>query len=184
MSKLYPGLRKTISRYWSAYGGWHAFLTSEYLHFSVLLTVLLWWLAPKELTESPYWAELTLSIAPSLLGFVLAGTAVFLGMGDQRFVDCIRGKNPEEQEESPFLVVVASFTHFTLFQAIALINAIIGKVLQLQNCIYRLFSIWLLLYSVLLSIAAIMAVFKLAEWYDAMPKEQDKIEEKPQEQGK
>lgn len=176
MNRPYRDLRQTFSKYWSAYGGCRAFLTSVYLHFSVLLTLLLCGFAPEEATGISYLAELTLTIAPSLLGFVLAGTAVFLGMGDQRFIDCIRGKDPEEQEESPFLVVVASFTHFTLFQAIALINAIIGKALLLQNCIYRLFSIWLFLYSVLLSIAAIMAVFKLAEWYDAMPKEQDKIE--------
>lgn len=172
MSKPYHGLRRTFSRYWSAYGGWPAFLTSAYLHLSILLTFLLYWIAPEKTANISYWAELTLTISPSLLGFVLAGTAVFLGMGDQRFIDCIRGKEPEDQEESPFLVVVASFTHFTLFQSFALLNAVIAKALHPSNCVYQVMSVWLFLYSILLPIAAILAVFKLAEWYDAMPKEQ------------
>jgi hypothetical protein len=152
VSKPYRGLKQTFSKYWSAYGGRPAFFFSPYLHLSILLTLLLYWIAPEKTANISYWTELTLTISPSLLGFVLAGTAVFLGMGDQRFVDRIRGKEPKDQEESPFLVVVASFTHFTLFQAFALLNAVIAKALCPSNCVYQVISVWLfytLFYSLL-----------------------------------
>jgi hypothetical protein len=99
---------------------------------------------------------------------------VFLGVGDERFRDCIRGKNIMENKESPFLVATASFVHFTLFQAIVLINAIIGQSIIVTHWLYTFITCWIFIYATLLSIAAIFAAFKLAVWFDNMPKNDEK----------
>lgn len=169
----YAGIWKTSGQYWHSYGGSLAFLASPYLHASILLTgVVLFLIRGKEnfLRE---WFDMCLAISPSLLGFTLAGLAVFLGVGDERFRDIIRGVSPGDSSgTSPFLCMIASFMHFTFLQLLVLINVLLGSLFSSHYGAYIVFSVWLFLYSLLVVFAAIFAVFKLATWYDCMPKDE------------
>ena len=169
MREMYSGLPRTILKYWRAYGGWKAFFLSFYLHCSLLMTFAFLPSICRSDINIAYWADLVFQITPSLLGFVLAGTAVFIGMRDTDFARLICGKIKNDKRPSPFIVTIASFTHFAVFQVLSLINAIFAKAYAMSNCrLHHIFTIWLFCYSMLHAIAAIFAVFTLAGWYDTM----------------
>ena len=160
---------QSIQKYWKAYGGARAFFASAYLRFSVLLTVLLFTFIPRTSDSLQFLLFASLQSAPSLLGFTLLCIFLLMVM-DRRFLDKLKSRMPDEPAgmPSPFLVVAASFTHFACVQAFVLLNAFVGKILIIQRDIYFAFSMWLILYGILLIFAAIGAIFKLTQWYDAM----------------
>lgn len=112
-------VRRDLSRYWSAYGGWRSLLTSPYFIASVVLTALL---AP--LWLKPGWWDDVISAEPDLLGFSLGGLAVLLAFGDDRF----RGLLAKAGGEKPRLLALsASFVHFIVVQCVAWILALLSK---------------------------------------------------------
>jgi hypothetical protein len=164
---------KLLRSYWSAYGGYQALLCSPYFLLSLLLSICITLFGSFDQPLLAAVFEKTFLINPSLLGFTLAGLTVFLGVGDERFRDAIRGETPENNKPSPFIVVFVSFMHFTLIQILALLNAVIGGFFFLSEIRqYVFFSLWLFLYSILLVVAAILAVYQLAQWYDKAKKAQ------------
>lgn len=180
----YSGVGEIFARYWQHYGGWRAFFFSPYLHFSLLLTLGLY---PYWRTE-PWWT-LAITILPSILGFSLAGYAIWLGFGDEKFRLIITRSNGEK-DSSGYMVVTAAFAHFVILQVAALIGAVIATAtahygespttifdppVALYEVAFYSFSatfghgigFLLFVYALMSALAAALAVFRVASWYDA-----------------
>lgn len=91
----YAGVGSIFSRYWRAYGGSRALLSSPYLLVSILLAGAMY---PFWLRES--WWDTALSTLPNVLGFTLAGFTIWLGFGDEKYRTLISRAKPDR--ESPF----------------------------------------------------------------------------------
>ena len=119
----YRGVGGVFLRYWTAYGGIRALLTSPYLHFALFLTVITvgYW------RQSPWW-ELSIAILPSLLGFTLAAFTFLLSLSGSMFVRYLFAvKSPEGIVA--FSQLSATMVHFILVQLAGLIVAVVSKAL-------------------------------------------------------
>ncbi|HGH8119852.1 TPA: hypothetical protein ACJOG3_003647, partial [Vibrio cholerae] len=123
----YAGLKRLFSRYWVAYGGFKSILGSPYMHMSFFITLI-----SSGIWLSPNWFEMPITVLPSIIGFSLGGYAIWLALGDDKFRASISGKTKTGQE-SPFIIVNATFVHFIVLQIIALFLALIGKSQPIQN---------------------------------------------------
>jgi hypothetical protein len=174
----YLGVRKQLLRYWKTYGGWSALIASPYLHAALLITVLCVGFWSKQ-----DWTGQAQSVLPNLLGFTLGGFAVFLSFGSDNFRSLIAGADGgvSKGKTSPYLNMSASFLHFVLVQGIALIWCIVGSAMFTFNhgqsgwigaSIDALIFIGnglgylLFIYAIFAGIAAALAIFRAARWYD------------------
>jgi hypothetical protein len=159
-------------RYWDAYGGFQALFRSIYLWIALVLTLFGWSFWSKE-----DWWEIPLSVLPNLLGFSLGGLAILLGLIQPKIMAILSQKS-DEAKASTMSQFTATFTHFVLVQASALITAVVFKSLnfadegqkmlmtQSQSCMLEAISGlgWLLfIYAVLLVFAVAIEVFRLSE---------------------
>ena len=180
----YKGVKKLFLRYWIAYGGLRAIITSPYFHASILITFI-----SSGTWMSEVWAETPISVLPNIIGFSLGGYAIWLALGDDKFRAAISGKS-STGEDSPFIKVNATFVHFIALQILALIVALIAKSKPIDNSPLSLQSFllnaapWLnsfsntigsvgsfigymlFIYAILSALAAVMAIFKIAGWLD------------------
>ncbi|MHB8370774.1 MAG: hypothetical protein ACYDBP_13995 [Leptospirales bacterium] len=173
----YKNLFDIIHRYWSAYGGFRAFLSSPYFHASLGMCLLLkhYWM------EKPWW-ETTLSVLPSVLGFTLAGFTIWLGFGDEKFRSSLMvGKD----KRSHYMSVCATFAHFVIIQIIAILLAVMALAYRLSipktpfslellnyiKIILRFLGFWFFIYAIFTALAATLAVFRTATWYERISKE-------------
>jgi hypothetical protein len=178
LQESYSGAWAVIRRYWHAYGGWKSLLLSPYFHVSVLLTIISfprWY-------RGGGWDE-AIAILPNLLGFSLAGFAVFLAMGSEQFRTLISGTDENaENGPSPLMLVVSAFCHFSFVQLCALLYAIVTRALaQLPSvssgwlatgnkalCIISWFvGYWAFIYAICSGAAALFATFRVATWFDS-----------------
>ena len=178
LSDSYKGAADVIRRYWRMYGGLKSILYSPYAHLSLLLLIPTYrlWLSER-------WWSMALSILPSLLGFSLAGFAVFLAFGSDEFKRLIGGVDESRSAtSSPFMSVASAFAHFVVVQVVALLFAICAEGLSkvpivsdqwlgsVENWMRMLgwgFGFWLFLYAICLAVAALFAIFRAASWFDA-----------------
>lgn len=180
----YEGFSKVVRRYWSAYGGWKAVLTSPYTHVALAGTLLSW-----SVWSGSSWEDLPIQILPNIIGFSLGGYAIWLAIGDEKFRIAISGKS-SDGDESPFIQVNAAFLHFVVLQILALAYAVISSALPgnivptciidaLAKCVpwaltagsffeqaFSFFGYFLFLYALLSALAATFAVFRIATWLD------------------
>lgn len=179
----YSGVRSVFNRYWQHYGGRQAVFLSPYFHAAIVLTACLY---PYWLTQ-PWW-NLAINGVPGLLGFSLGGFAIWLGFGDRDFRDRI-GKRKKGEASSAYMKVSSAFAHFIVLQISALIAAIIAAATQFSistdGPIGRyvplivadffvtylapmgyFFGFLLFCYALLSALAAGMAVFRVASWFD------------------
>lgn len=174
---MYKGVFRIFSRYWQAYGGLGALVRSVYLHAALLVLLPVTFHTWSE----PLWWNDVLSALPNLLGFSLAGFAIFIGFGDERFRTLLA--EPEENPTRPTIYVslCATFVHFILVQIIALIYAVIAKswwfyatwmepvreLLPWMNSIAGGVGYALFLYALTSVLAATMHVFRITSMYEA-----------------
>ncbi|PNF79616.1 hypothetical protein CXK92_13275 [Stutzerimonas stutzeri] len=161
-------------RYWSAYGGAKALFKSFYILLALALTIVNYgsW-------SQPGWWEVIISSMPTLLGFTLAGMAVFLSM-DSGFSKFIAGSKKTDKP-SPFISLISSFTHFIVVQVIAFTYALSAKSLYfttdwLPNWYYKAlptlnliggaFGYFAFLYAIMLILGATFAIFRISGWYE------------------
>lgn len=161
-----------FKEYWLAYGGWYALFSSRYFWVAVCLTFVMYnsWYP----IESQ-WFEQVIAVIPSVLGFTLGGFAMWVAIGDERFKSLIAGAD-EDDEISPYMEVNATFTHFVLLQLFSLILAIIANsysefvvsnpYILIGARLYSFFSYMIFIYALLTAIAAVLAILKVAKWYD------------------
>lgn len=169
----YAGVGSIFSRYWRAYGGSRALLSSPYLLVSILLAGAMY---PFWLRES--WWDTALSTLPNVLGFTLAGFTIWLGFGDEKYRTLISRAKPDR--ESPFMGVSAGFAHFVVVQILALLAALWAKAMNFplpSDCWLhghvRLIAIpgqyigfLLFIYALMSALAATLGVLRAASWYD------------------
>lgn len=167
--------------YWRAYGGWRAFVRSRlvWLATALLLVTFNYWL------HCEWWAQV-ISVFPNLLGFTLGGFAVFVSVGDEKFKSIISGVEVSDRSglPSPYLEICASFLHFALVQAVALLYAVVVNAINLEiasdvpsimvllDTVKMLRPVgyavgyWLFLYGLCLTFAAGFGVFNISYLYD------------------
>lgn len=149
---------------------------SPYFHASVVLLVLTHhtWL------KSEWWQDV-LAALPNLLGFSLAGFAIFIGFGDERFRAILA--EPEENAQQPTIYVslCSTFVHFIVVQILALLYAVLAKswcfyagwmdpvreYLPMMNMVSGGVGYGLFLYSLTTVLAATMHVFRIASMYES-----------------
>jgi predicted permease len=193
ISRAYSGVFVILRRYWREYGGWQALAFSPYFHAAVLLTLLLahYW------QTEPWW-DVALSVLPNIIGFALGGYAIWLGFGDEEFRHKI-SERPAEGETSPYMQVSAAFAHFVIVQILALLGALIakanrfeltaghwlGKILTAINLplnfinlhiapLFWCLGFMLFVYGLMTAIAATLAVFRVAYWFEHVRNNRDK----------
>lgn len=174
IKKNFNGVRATWRRYWSSYGGWKSIFSSTYFIAAVIITIINFGAWSK-----PGWWDIVISTSPTILGFTLAGLAVFLGM-DSGFSKIIAGE--EDGKRSPYGGLVSAFVHFIIVQAIAFILALTHKSLfftldfapnwwdslvQFGNPIFWFIGYLIYMYSVTQIIAAAFAVLRASNWYES-----------------
>ncbi|MEH0741176.1 hypothetical protein H4F05_06575 [Vibrio cholerae] len=173
-----------LKEYWLAYGGWKALFSSKYFWGAFALNSLLFnaWYP----IDSKWW-EMVLSITPNFLGFTLGGFAMWVAIGDEKFKGLIAGAD-EDDDISPYMEVNATFTHFLLLQIIALVLAIIAKnfdsvvinepAMAVAARIYSFGAHFIFVYALLTTLAAVLAILKVAKWYDEYRSVENQSEEK------
>lgn len=177
-------LIKWLARYFQAYGGVRGAIASPFFGFSIIVAGLSYanWLKPE-----PDWVEEVESLIPNLLGFSLGTYAILFSIIGSRLKGALR------QIKAPHGVsylesINATFFHFIFVQVITLLWAFLfqGSFLidllklltpfcppleQVGVWVFRCGSFigcFLLVYSVLLTVAAALAVYRLALIRDPM----------------
>jgi hypothetical protein len=163
--------------YFSAYGGVRALVTSPYLWIAIGITGIAFgaWSA-----SGADWFEIVVSTLPNLLGFSIGGFAIFLSIGDEQYRQVICGEDASGKQ-SPYMEVAATFMHFVAVQVLALVLAAIakshpvaalhlsGSTLELLSpfaWLFRAFSYLMFVYALVLCLAAIEAIWRVARTYD------------------
>lgn len=179
---MYSGVVKNFSRYWQTYGGISALFKSPYLHSSLIFLLISshYWINDE-------WWDLSISVLPNLLGFSLAGFAMFICFGDEKFRSLLAEQN-DDKSPTIYMRVCSTFVHFILLQFLALIFAVLFKSLYfyfqwpdcLKDTIYigttisRALGFLLFLYSITSMLAATMAIFRMCFWYEVHQNTQNK----------
>lgn len=175
LKRTYRSVIDGWSRYIDAYGGSLAILVSPYVHFALLLNIV----CVSRWTADGWWRD-PIDILPGLLGFTLGALVILTSWVNVDFVR-ILSKKEEDEKSSIYESMLATVVHFVLMQAVALVFAIVaqagpltllmsvtdGVIYEVFRFLQRFLWFWghfLFIYSVLLSIAAVFAVFKLAGW--------------------
>ncbi len=188
---MYKGVFSIFHRYWRTYGQTRAMLRSFYLHSAIAMTVLCF-----PLWRAGGWWDVVLAVLPSLLGFTLGGFAIFIGFGSEKFRELIVKETEEDiraGKPSIYESLCATFVHFIVVQICALIFALLQKawsmevvhnaawqsVLPYINAIGGFVGYALFAYSVTLTLAACMHVFRIAMDYSFVTNAalRDKVEQ-------
>jgi len=161
----YKGVFENLRLYWKLYGGSKSLIASPYLHLALLISF-----ACKPVWnvdhEAWAWFDICNSVLPNILGFTLGGYAILLAFGSSKFMEVIAGDDPDEDGDSPFMTINATFLHFIIIQAIALIFSIIALAWNYSTGPVAFIGFFLFSYALTISIAAAFAILRLAKWYD------------------
>lgn len=173
---MYKGVFEIFSRYWQAYGGLRAVVRSPYFHASMVLLAL-----TQHTWSNPEWWDIVVGALPNLLGFSLAGFAIFIGFGDERFRSLLAKPEEDAQQPTIYVSLCATFVHFILVQILALIYAVVAKswwfyaswmepvrdLLPYANQVAGALGYALFLYALASVLAATMHVFRIAAMYES-----------------
>ena len=168
---------EVLAHYWRIYGGFAAVVKSPYFWMSVLLCALLF-----PLWVRGGWWDTVLAILPNLLGFSLAGYAIFLAFGNDRFREFLSGTRVKD--DSAFLSITTTFMHFVVVQIVALTLALIAKSAYqwpvpdeypFLILVYASYPFWAagflaFCYTLTTSLAALIAIFRLVRLLDLFNK--------------
>ncbi|MDG6079223.1 hypothetical protein E3U23_08455 [Erythrobacter litoralis] len=160
------------------YGGWKAFRSSSYVIISMFLSFLLWRDA-----VSGAWSRTIADYLPPVLGFSFAALAILTAIGDDQFRRKMSKIDVITKGESDLTTITANFCWFIVVQIFAVLLAIffsakpvpyfcnltiyVGEcqfAFKTTNMLFGLLGNFLLVYAILLIVAAIsqmMNVFRL-----------------------
>lgn len=166
LKKQYIAAYNIFYVYWKIYGGAPALFLSPYFHVSLVIALLSYplWKCGQD------WPSITFSVIPSILGFSIGAFAIILTFGEEAF----KALRHKVEIKSKYLGLVAAFLHFIIMQALAILVAVLGK--AWPSTAIGLVGFVLFVYSVSLSVAAAVRVFRLARVYNQM-KDEDKSPE-------
>lgn len=149
----------SFNDYWKPYGGFLSIKESVYSKWALLITLLVIIFG-----NTDKWYEKTLNILPDLLGFSIGTFAILLALGDTFFWKCLIKES--EENISEYSVINSTFVHFIFIQILAVIYALFCEFLTINNLIMNLIGIFLLVYAILLALAATFAILKVSKWYE------------------
>jgi membrane protein implicated in regulation of membrane protease activity len=175
----YSSLYRSWRDYYRAYGGIRGTVGSPYFLAAVFLTGATYgrWL------HEGWWEDIKITM-PSLVGFTLGAYALLISVGNEKFRALIMGPGEAKgagatPKQSPFVEASAAFAHFLFIQSASLIWAIVMQCLYTLPAIIPLGSagpvlraiVWcvgylLFLYALLLTVSAILTVFRLSLMFD------------------
>lgn len=154
--------------YWRVYGGVASLLRSTYFWLGLVITILARGLWVIEAGKTPAWVALATSIVPSLLGFALGGMAIMLAFSSGKFLDAIRQKG---KHDSYFMKIIASFFHFAVVLAGALMIALVEGGLSPVPYLRQgaeFAGFFLTVYGILLVLAIVSSVWHTARIFNAV----------------
>jgi hypothetical protein len=169
LPRQYAGVWNVIKQYWQIYGGAADLIKSPYLHVSIALSFVI------PLWKMDDWYDVPLDVIPSILGFSLAGYAMFLAFGDENFRSLLAG-NYDDGKASPFMRFNSTFLHFIIVQVIAILLSVNAKVRDLEGGIVAFFSCVVFAYSLLTALATAVEVYRCSRMFDAFAKQNDEAE--------
>jgi hypothetical protein len=165
-----------MPRYFAEYGGWNSVFASRYFYAALAVSGLGYWYF-----QRPNWWDLVMSVIPDLVGFAIAGVAIFVSLGSDSLRSTIAGKEPGSEKSSPFIAFMSMFTHFVMVQLIALVVALLAKFfyetenppfkfmldvgVQLRSCFWWLGGLFFS-YAVMLCISLAIEIFRLSTMID------------------
>lgn len=177
--KPYLHISSRLALYWSVYGGWRSLVLSPYFHLAIVFTVL-----SSNWQESLAWADDSLQILPSLLGFSLGGFAIFLAFSDHDFIQLLTDNNgPKTKTHSAYLKICALFVHFILVQVVAIGIAVHAQSFNIEienqwyKVLYSCIGYFLMSYAIFTTLATTLALFNLAILYNKFKSKQRKPQE-------
>ena len=174
---MYKGVSNVFAKYWRAYGGVSALLCSPYLHIAVAILLPLTY---HTWSKCDWWSD-PMAALPNLLGFTLAGLAMSIGFGDDKFRALLAEPDADSKKPSAYVAMSSTFVHFIVVQILALVYAVAAKglwfyaewmdpfrsALPMANQIGGGIGYALFLYALTSVLAATMAVFRIASIYEA-----------------
>lgn len=160
---------------WAVLGKTKTVLCSPYIHISIFISIMIFWfsdLCNQQILDVIF--TKTYQICPSLLGFTIAGLAVFMGGGDKHFSYLIAGddacyalnKSEDSITPSPYISVVANFTSFAIVYSLTILNALLGELFLIKSKIYVFFSLLLFIYAIITIIEIVQLLYLTAETYN------------------
>jgi hypothetical protein len=161
--KTEAATRSALSTYWVVYGGWRALILSKYFWIAIFLTAALYgvWVdgdARKNLSQA------IIDIVPSLLGFSVGAMAILMVFSQSRFFEVLsEGGKPD----SAFLDLGSKFVHFVLVQTAAILAGMFVKAYP-NSMMLGIVATFLLNYAVMTAVATALALFGMAEIYNAI----------------
>jgi hypothetical protein len=180
-----------LRRYFQAYGGWLALITSPYGYAALILTILCTGIWLKDQQAS----NLVVQIIPNLLGFSIGAFAILTASVQGRLGKLLFQKL-EGSETSIIEVVASTFLHFIVIQTLALTCAVLGlsqlgrnvgalltawgaghftmMTLHAASLAYRFVSFFLFAYALMLIVAAAVALFRTLGWEALVSEDEDR----------
>jgi hypothetical protein len=158
------GGENAIQGYWRVFGGITSLLRSTYFWASLFITSVLpklWMTVGPD--GKPAWAEATLDIAPSLLGFALGGMAIMLAFSSGRFLEAIRQKG---KDKSYLRKMMASFFHFCIVLTAAILVAFVSSFYAYP--VISFVGVLLSIYGLLLVVATASRIWHTARIFNAV----------------
>lgn len=174
------------SSYFSEYGGINSILLSPFFYLALAATVVSY-----HYFTTPKWWDVVISVIPGLVGFSIAGVAIFISLGNDSLRAVFAGRDAGSTESSPFMKFMAMFTHFIVIQLIALLCAFTAKAMFevepvwssiLVNQInagkdpFWLFGGFCFFYSIFLSMSLAIEIYRLARMIDEYQSTVNEIE--------
>ncbi|MBI5843309.1 MAG: hypothetical protein HZB23_01420 [Deltaproteobacteria bacterium] len=160
--ETYKNFFEIVARYWRFYGGVQSFISSTYLHLSIILGVIFhppW-------NKDAIWYNVSLAILPNMIGFTLGGYAILFAFGDKEFFKLFKADKDDNNGPSPYLQLHGTFIHFIVIQIISLLFALLSMTISIQDGLISWIGFILLIYSILLALAAVFAILRLASLFD------------------
>ncbi|MCB1443108.1 MAG: hypothetical protein KDJ72_08795 [Methyloceanibacter sp.] len=149
--------------YWDSYGGLKALSKSPYLWVSVIFTLVLFpgWM---RVEGREVIADVTVSVAPSLLGFSIGAMAIVLAFSGSSFFEVLSEKG---RYDSAYIDLTSKFVHFILVQCFAIAFALFSK-LQLDSVLLSFLATLTLAYALATAVATALALFGTARIYNTI----------------
>lgn len=147
-----------LRKYWVLYGGRRGIVHSPYAQLSFVFSVFVF------IFEKPNvdWAELSIGIIPSLLGFTLGAMAITIAFSSSNVFKFLA---EEGEPESYFMKLTANFVHFIVVQVLALV---FGLVLSVTNfCVLKYLVAFLIFYGIMAVLSTGILLFQSAFIYNA-----------------
>lgn len=170
MVKLRTGLAANLGSLYSSYGGVKSLFSSSYFWIAAILTALSW-----RSIGGATWANLAQAALPNLAGFSIAAFAILFAILDDRARLALRAPDPRLGDRSPLLILASSICHAVIVQIGAFLYSVVYTskpfpiidglecAAKTVNLAGSTLGVFLVIYAVLLVMAAVLSIFKMLE---------------------